>query len=205
MFEIPQRILDKYKVAKSSVNKIEMARDYDLEVVTSALNDNLIRVGRVYSVEQAYPIMARFGKCDYEIAKILEIEFRKFVALTLVEPDSPHAPSGAVDMYWHFFILHTELYSEFSNLIWGGFRGSGNYRHHYPATDDTRSGMLRAYSNTLVLYRDVFGEPVTYQRSVADQVRIWTDRSATSGDSYSGIVDSCDPLTPEEIADWSDE
>ena len=203
MFEIRDEIFEKYRVSQATRNKIWMARDYDLDAITLGLNDDLIRAGRVYSVEQAYPIVARFGRCDFEIAKMLEIEFKKFVAITLIEPNTPHAPSGAVDMFWHFFILHTAYYFEFSEAVWGGFRGDGKYRHHFPATDDTRAGMLRAYWNTLDRYREIFGEPPVVERPGSLPISIWTQHSTTSGDSYSGIVDDCEPLTAEDVARYT--
>jgi hypothetical protein len=67
--------------------------------------------------------MVRFGKADHEIARLLEEEFKKFVILTLIKPGVAHAPPGAVDMYWHFFILHSEQYSAFCEEVWGNFKG----------------------------------------------------------------------------------
>jgi len=188
MLNVSKEIIDTFAVSPESRERIRAALDYDYAFITDAFNDNLIRAGRPFSVEQVYPIIARFGKCDYEIARILEEEFKKFVVLTLLTPGKPHAPSGAVDMYWHFFILHTEEYNDYCAKIWGDFRGDPKYRHHYPANDDTRPGMLRAYIETLELYRKVFGEPPVYSRPGAVSVAIWTNGSMTSGDSYSGIV-----------------
>jgi hypothetical protein len=189
MFQISKAISEKYKISKETLEKIEQVKNWDLEFLTSAFNDNLIRAGRAYSVEQVYPIISKFGKADYEIAKLLEVEYRKFVALTLVKPNIPHAPSGAIDMYWHFFILHTKDYTEFCEKVWGNFEGDPRFRHHYPANDDTRPGMLNAYKETLNLYREVFGEPRLYERIGARPVEVWTAESQTSGDSYSGIID----------------
>ena len=72
-------------------------------------------------------------------------EFKKFVILTLLKPGVAHAPPGAVDMYWHFFVLHTEPCTSFSEAIWGNFQGDPKYRHHFPAKDDTLPGQFRAY------------------------------------------------------------
>jgi len=200
MFEIPEKVYKKFKSTPQMRKRVELARDWDLEFLTSAFNDNLIRAGRVFSVEQVYPIIQRFGKADYEIAKRLEEEFRKFVAITILTPSTPHAPPGAVDMFWHFFILHTEHYMEFSEKVWGGFKGDGKYRHHFPASDETRSGMLRAYWNTLATYEEIFGIPKPYERAGATPVKIWTNRSETSGDSYSGIVEPGDALSAQDLA-----
>jgi hypothetical protein len=59
--------------------------------------------------------------CDRmkHIVDILAEEFRRFVAISLVEPDQVHAPSGPVDMFWHFLILHTVQYNKFCEEVWG--------------------------------------------------------------------------------------
>ncbi|MBL7682041.1 MAG: hypothetical protein JNK00_01680 [Flavipsychrobacter sp.] len=46
-------------------------------------------------------------------------EFKKFVAISLIEPNQVHAPSGPVDMFWHFLILHTIDYNRFCDEVWG--------------------------------------------------------------------------------------
>lgn len=189
MIEISSKIIEKYNVSKDSMGKIEAVKSWDLEFLTSAFNDNLIRAGRAYSVEQVYPIISKFGKADYEIAKLLEVEFKKFVVLTLIRTGVPHAPSGAIDMYWHFFILHTKDYINFCEKVWGNFEGDPRFRHHYPANDDTRPGMLNAYIETLKLYKEVFGEPRLYEGVGFSPIEVWTAESKTSGDSYSGIID----------------
>ena len=180
------------------VGKIEDVNNYDFSFLTNEFNDNQIRSGRPFSVEQVYPIMQRFGKADFEIARLLEEEFKKFVILTIIEPGIAHAPPGAVDMYWHFFILHTEQYIKFSESIWGNFQGDPKYRQHYPAKEETRPGQFRAYVATRELYLKVFGEPPVYERAGAVPVPVWndptanrilSDREVTSGDSYSGIVE----------------
>jgi hypothetical protein len=63
-----------------------------------------------------------YSRALEELAKRLETEFKRFVAVTLVRPGMVHAPSGPVDMYWHFFILHTRQYRQFCTDIWGNER-----------------------------------------------------------------------------------
>lgn len=194
---IDEKVLEKHNVPPETRARLEKLATYDFSFLTNAFNDDLIRAGRPYSVEQVYPIVRRFGKCDFAIARILEEEFKKFVVLTLIAPGVPHAPAGAVDMYWHFFILHTEQYHAFCEKIWGDFRGDPKYRHHYPSNDETRPGMLQAYINTRKLYVDVFGEPEEYTRPGAISVQVWPGGGTTSGDSYSGIME------PETVKNWS--
>ncbi len=47
-------------------------------------------------------------------------EFRKFVAISMIEPNQVHAPSGPIDMFWHFMLLHTVDYAKFCDEVWGG-------------------------------------------------------------------------------------
>lgn len=201
MNEVPSmpsnEILDKFSVPPEIRSRILSALTYDYSFLTNEFNDNQIRAGRPYSVEQVYPILARFGKADYEIARMLEEEFKRFVVLTLINPGVPHAPPGAVDMFWHFFVLHTEQYLQFSENIWGNYKGDPGYRHHYPAKEPTRPGQFRAYLATRALYFEVYGEPPVYRRIGALDVPVWNDpysdadaeKKVTSGDSYSGIVE----------------
>lgn len=193
---IEDAVLVRYGATPETKARIEATYSFDYSFITHAFNDDLIRAGRPYSVEQVYPIIARFGKCDFTIARLLEEEFKKFVVLTLLKPGVPHAPPGAVDMYWHFFILHTEAYHGYCESVWGSFQGDPKYRHHYPANDATRPGMLQAYLHTRALYVDVFGEPVAVEREGAMSVHVWTGSSKTSGDSYSGMVEPDKPIAP---------
>lgn len=195
---VEKSILDKFNVSDPVRKKIDDIAKWDLSFLTNEFNDDQIRSGRPFSVEQVYPIIARFGKADYEIARLLEEEFKKFVILTLMASGVAHAPPGAVDMYWHFFILHTEQYMKFSELVWGNFQGDPKYRHHFPAKDDTRPGQFRAYVETRKLYLEVFGAPPIYERTAAQPVPVWNDpvdileigqKDKTCGDSYSGIVE----------------
>lgn len=193
---VDMEYMKKYKISEAIQKKIQDVVDWDLSFLTNEFNDNQIRAGRPFSVEQVYPIIVRFGKADYEIARLLEEEFKKFVVLTLIEPGIAHAPPGAVDMYWHFFILHSEQYVKFSEEVWGNFQGDPKYRHHFPAKDETRPGQFRAYVETRKLYLNVYGEPPVFKRPAALPVSIWNDPSSekiigerTCGDSYSGIVE----------------
>lgn len=139
--------------------RMSAVANYDLAYLSQDLSDDLIRTGRAYSCEQAYPLMFQFGKVDLRLASRLELEFKRFCILTLLEPSTPHAPPGAVDMYWHFFILHTREYVDFCEKAWSNFDGEPRFRDHFPSKDATRPGMLEAYRATRALYSVVYGEP----------------------------------------------
>lgn len=197
LYTVSKKVLDKYKVTEQNLKRIQAIGPYDLSFVTNNLNEDLLRTGRTFSCEQAYPLRAKYGKADRRLATRLEEEFKRFCILTLVKPDVPHAPSGAIDMYWHFFILHTEQYIKFSESVWGDFKGDPKFRQHYPSNDQTRTGMLNAYNATRELYVDIFGEPRKYEldeipgaATALEPRGIWVPKSDTSGDSYSGTIEN---------------
>ena len=181
-----QEVICNHEKAEQLAERLDAVEKFDLGFLTSTLNDDLIKMGRAYSCEQAYPIIAKFGKADLEIAKLLEAEFKKFVALTLIKPGIMQAPSGAVDMYWHYFILHTEDYAEFCEMAWGDSNGNPRLRNHYPATDETRPAMRDAYIHTRAFYEQVFGPLKPYVRHDGIVVDVWPWGEETCGDSYSG-------------------
>lgn len=198
-FAVGDDLVAKFEIDDIAKERISAIAGFDLSYVTNDLTDELIRTGRSYSCEQAYPLMFNYGKVDSRLARRLELEFKRFCVLTLLKPKVPHAPPGAVDMYWHFFILHTREYVQFCEAVWGDFSGEPRFRDHFPSKDATRKGMLDAYKATRSLYIDVFGEPEDYQMEgivrengevlpVAPRA-IWVPGSDTSGDSYSGVVE----------------
>ena len=103
------------------VKRLSQLDQFDLSAITHRFTDEDHQQGRSFSTEQIYPMVKHFGKADLELATLIEAEFKKFVALTIIKPGVTHAPSGPVDMYWHFFILHTEMYRKFCTEIWGAF------------------------------------------------------------------------------------
>lgn len=113
---VPQSLLE--SLPPDVANRLKTLRDYDLSYFT----EHLVDTGRVFAPEQKYPLIAHFGKADVEVCRMLEHEFKKFVALTLIEPGITFAPPGPVDMYWHFMILHTKEYKEFCERVWGCFQ-----------------------------------------------------------------------------------
>lgn len=186
---ISDKAYEKIQVPKKIRSKVKLLEKYDL----SFLTNNFVDRGTRFSPEQIWPLKAHFGKADIRLARRLEREFKRFVALTLIQPGNIFAPSGPVDMYWHFFVLHTRHYKEFCEKLWGSFadhpRGFGtHYPHdsdietfieHVPAVDETRPMMRDAYERTRKLYIEVFGK--------ADP-HMWGEAGATCGDSYSGVI-----------------
>ncbi|MHB8519864.1 MAG: glycine-rich domain-containing protein [Limisphaerales bacterium] len=157
---VPHSVLSEIDTnANRALNRLA---SYDLSFATEELVDKKRR----FSPEQVWPIKAHFGKADKEVARLLEAEFKKFVALTLIQPGIVLAPSGPVDMYWHFLILHTRQYRRFCHEIWGRFqhhpRGSSEdegaasdaLMHHQPVTIEAETN---SFCQILSLYEKIFG------------------------------------------------
>ena len=62
--QVNSATLEKFGVPEAVRLKITTAAEYDLSFLTNEFNDNQIRAGRPFSVEQVYPIIVRFGKAD---------------------------------------------------------------------------------------------------------------------------------------------
>lgn len=87
----------------------------------------------------------------------VEVEYRRYLALSRGYPDMPIVPSRDVDTFWHYHILDTQAYAQDCERLFGYFL------HHYPyfgmrGSEDAQALGL-AYDNTLELYEDQFGVP----------------------------------------------
>jgi hypothetical protein len=192
-------VLKKFEVPDEVRERLQRLEDYDLSFLTkNFIEDEL----RDFSPEQLFPLIRHFAKykmrVDIKVAQRLELEFRRFVAVALIRPSRRNAPSGPVDMYWHFFVLHTPEYIGFCTAIFGAYGPQPRLGKHYfqdvadkraamvdhiPANNDTRPMMLEVYRDTRKIYTEIFGEP---------DEKFWpaptSDKPATCGDSYSGFI-----------------
>ncbi|PFC31714.1 hypothetical protein [Bacillus thuringiensis] len=171
MLKICEESITKYNITSQTLNLINNILDYDLSSITNNFNDNGIRNGRPFKCEQAYPIVRIFGRADFELAKRFEIEFKKFVILTLIKPDLRISPPGAVDMYWHFFILHSKKYFKFCKLVWNHNSDEIDYKHHNHYKDKFVHESV--YEDTLILYQDIFGIPEPVTTLAGKKIPIW--------------------------------
>lgn len=88
---------------------------------------------------------------------VIELEYRRYLALQLAYPDEDIVPCADVDEMWHRHILDTIAYRADCDAIFGRFLD------HYPyfgmSSEEEAGELLDAYSRTLERYRDAFGEP----------------------------------------------
>ncbi len=87
----------------------------------------------------------------------VEVEYRRYLALSRHYPEKAVVPSKIVDTFWHAHILDTQAYAPDCQAVFGFFL------HHYPyfgmrgAADAQALGS--AYDETLNLYERHFGIP----------------------------------------------
>lgn len=65
-------------------------------------------------------------------AKAVEAEYRKFLVLTLINPETPYGMAGPVDEFWHDHILDTKNYWDMCDAL-------GRMIHHVPGEPDEHS------------------------------------------------------------------
>lgn len=92
-----------------------------------------------------------------EQINLMEREYRKFLALQLAHPGVTIVPCKPVDEIWHRHILDTAAYRHDCQAIFGRFVD------HYPyfgmRNEAEAVELDNAYTETLDLYRNAFGEP----------------------------------------------
>lgn len=99
------------------------------------------------------PVTKRLGRrMGAEKAAKLEAEFRRMATLWLLEPELRVVPSHGVDEYWHDFVLDTERYSKFCQVVLGRFI------HHVPGDPDEPHDAA-SYEETRKAYTRHFGNP----------------------------------------------
>jgi hypothetical protein len=85
----------------------------------------------------------------------VEVEYRRYLALSRAYPTRAIVPSRIVDTFWHYHILDTQAYAEDCQRIFGFFL------HHYPyfgmrGLEDAQA-LGDAYDQTLEVYERNFG------------------------------------------------
>jgi len=88
---------------------------------------------------------------------LLEIEYRRFLAMHLVHPNRDIVPCKLVDEIWHQHILDTIAYRADCDAIFGRFLD------HFPyfgmRGPEDAVALSDAYADTLELYQEDFGNP----------------------------------------------
>lgn len=89
-------------------------------------------------------------ECD-----IVELDYKRFLALKYAYPDEEIVPNRLVDKFWHFHILDTRAYVLDCEYVFGYFV------HHYPyfgmMGEQDRRDLHIAFADTTALYKTHFG------------------------------------------------
>lgn len=89
-------------------------------------------------------------RCD-----AVEIDYKRFLALKRVYPESEIVPNREVDLFWHQHILDTEKYAKDCEALFGSFL------HHYPyfgmQGEEDYANLCAAFRETQELYELHFG------------------------------------------------
>lgn len=99
-------------------------------------------------------------KPDLDVSKA-EKQFKKYVYLLLVTGQKLTVPSDDVDEYLHAAILHSELYHQFCNDIFG------RYLHHQPEEGRSQEDVKQGHDELAELSRTHFGG-VFFEFNLAD-------------------------------------
>lgn len=85
---------------------------------------------------------------------IVEGQYKRMLFLWTKYNSLGLPPSNDIDVFWHYHILDTRKYHADCQKIFG------YYLHHNPyyGIDDNKSKLLKAFENTLVLYKKEFNE-----------------------------------------------
>lgn len=85
----------------------------------------------------------------------VELEYRRFLALTARYPEEAITPNTDVDKFWHGHILDTMKYAQDCQEVFGYFL------HHFPyfgmRDEEDAANLDRAAANTKALYEKEFG------------------------------------------------
>lgn len=88
---------------------------------------------------------------------LMEVEYRKFLALQVMHPGEDIVPCEIVDEMWHRHILDTAAYREDCDAIFGQFLDHFPYFGMRGEAD--AQALNDAYAETLERYENAFGAP----------------------------------------------
>ena len=93
---------------------------------------------------------------SFAFALAVAQEYRRFLALCAMNPDTSIVPSSVVDDFWHLHILDTSKYQDDCQ------RFLGYFLHHFPyfgmRGERDAKNLKAAWEGTLALYHRTFGE-----------------------------------------------
>lgn len=113
------------------------------KIIDRAMSFPMDEVLKKYSKEQSLPL---------EIAREHEREIKRFLILSVINPQTRYLMAGPMDEIWHMFILFTRKYREFCNSV------AGYFIDHFPSVPGEKPQDMKDYVKLLEDYKIVFGE-----------------------------------------------
>ena len=105
-----------------------------------------------------------------EKCHVVELEYKRFLALKKAYPEKDIVPNREVDTFWHQHILDTAKYAQDCGDIFGYFL------HHYPYFgmngEEDYDNLCKAFDETAALYEQHFYEP--YKGNFKERARCRT-------------------------------
>ena len=119
-------------------------------------------------------LMSKLG-WSAALCDIVEDRYRKFLALMLLYPNRPLAPTTFIDEFWHAHILDTRAYHRDCDRLFG------SYLHHRPSyivdSPERWDALSEGFAVTVELYRVHF------------KIDPWTEQEKSQYDPPLCIVD----------------
>lgn len=121
----------------------------------------------------------------------VELEYRRFLALTAKYPEQVIAPNTDVDKFWHGHILDTMKYAEDCEKVFGYFL------HHFPyfgmRDEEDAANLANAAVNTRKLYEQEFGaagkrEASAYCAVAADKESAYCAATVEKKSAYCAVA-----------------
>ncbi len=141
----------KLEVDAEKATRLNRLERYNLSMITNKFYAEYRSIREM--PEQAYMAKALLGmEITPEIAKKLEIDFKRWISLSILEPGTSFAPiSREMDMYWHLFILHTKDYDNFVKDV------LGRRFEHQPTNEKIKDEVNASGKNTRELFGRLYG------------------------------------------------
>lgn len=131
--------------------RINALENYDLSLITNKFS---LKYDNMYAMpEQVYMVKTLLSRdITPDIAKKLENDFKKWISLSILEPDTSFGPiNREMDMYWHLLILHTNEYNNFVKEVLGRHFG------HQPTNAKIREEVNKSGDNTRRFFKILYG------------------------------------------------
>jgi hypothetical protein len=114
---------------------------------------------------------------DEATCEVAEFQYKRFLTLNKLYPNTPIVPDKVMDTVWHYHILDTRKYHNDSDKIFGF------YFHHFPyfgmRGEDDKNQLNTAFENTKSLFLKHFGFDLI------------AESSKCGGESCRNCVSSC--------------